>query len=122
MPKETIRILSDDDPNIFDIKVGWTKDKHMQIGLESFDQTSLVWTIYENKVEQIGEEVYKAITEVPRSLTNVNEELGKAVLNVLDIVTHGPVEGIWTTPSRNEVNDLIRLLRRARDAAFGKDE
>jgi hypothetical protein len=30
--------------------------------------------------------------------------------------------GMFVTMSRSEINDLIRLLRRARDQAFGKDE
>jgi hypothetical protein len=139
MPRETIRMKNSD--NVFDVKVGWTKDSYMQIGLEESLDRSLAWVLFENKAEKIGEEVLKAIAagvldsddftiktmdgklcinEITRPLTN--EELGKTVLNILDVVTHGPVSGIWTTPSRHEVNDLIRVLRRARDSAFGRDE
>lgn len=30
--------------------------------------------------------------------------------------------GLWVTMTRQGINDLIRHLRRARDAAFGRDE
>jgi hypothetical protein len=30
--------------------------------------------------------------------------------------------GMFWTPNRYEINQLIRILRRARDMAFGKDE
>lgn len=31
-------------------------------------------------------------------------------------------DSLWSTLDRQGCNDLIRLLRRARDAAFGRDE
>lgn len=34
----------------------------------------------------------------------------------------GPYDGLWVTMDRKGINDLIRHLRRARDAAFGRDE
>lgn len=34
----------------------------------------------------------------------------------------GPYDGLWLTLDRRGINDLIRHLRRARDAAFGRDE
>lgn len=34
----------------------------------------------------------------------------------------GPYSDLWVSLDRKGVNDLIRILRRARDAAFGKDE
>ena len=123
MPRETINIHSDD-PNIFDIKVGWTKDQYMQLGLESFDHRTLVWILYENYVEKIGAEVRKLLVDFMESPTVPPEDevIGRFILNTLDIVNSGPVSSLWTTPSRHEVNDLIRLLRKARDAAYGKDE
>ncbi len=30
--------------------------------------------------------------------------------------------GLWIDLDRSRINDLIRLLRKARDGAFGKDE
>lgn len=30
--------------------------------------------------------------------------------------------GFYWTPNRNQLNELIRVLRRARDQAFGRDE
>lgn len=38
-------------------------------------------------------------------------------------VTVAPTyDGLWVTMTRQGINDLIRHLRRARDAAFGRDE
>lgn len=139
MPRETIRMNSED--NTFDIKVGWTKDMSMQIGLEEAQGRSLAWVLFGGSAERLGEEVQKAIAagtnpedkftvknmsgnlvinEINVPLTN--EETGWAILNILDVTTRGPVSGIWATPSRHEVNELIRVLRRARDSAFGRDE
>lgn len=121
MPKETIKMGKNSDPgNVFDVKVGWTKDSYMQIGIEEKDERSLFWTILDTKVEEIGMEVRKMIFHKDGPMTD--EEVGAAVLNIMDCATHGPVGGIWTTPGRHEVNELIRVLRRARDSAFGRDE
>ncbi len=34
----------------------------------------------------------------------------------------GPYDGMWVTLDRLGINTLIRHLRRARDAAYGRDE
>lgn len=51
-------------------------------------------------------------------------ELGRMVLNAVTGST-GAMDGdssLYTSLDRGSVNRLIRLLRKARDAAFGKDE
>ncbi len=54
--------------------------------------------------------------------------LAEAVLNILDTVAGGhradgsSYAGLWSDLDREGVNRLVRVLRRARDAAFGRDE
>ncbi len=38
------------------------------------------------------------------------------------VTASGPYDDLWVTLGRQGCNDLIRKLRRARDAAFGRDE
>lgn len=38
------------------------------------------------------------------------------------VTVDGPYDDLWVTLSRHGCNELIRKLRRARDAAFGRDE
>lgn len=123
MPRETIRI-SNDETDIFDVKIGWEKDRHMQIGLEHFEHRSLFWTLLESRVEWIGSEIRRIVAEAnePGTLPLGDLQIGKNILNMLDCATHGPISSLWTSPSRHEVNELIRLLRKARDSAFGRDE
>lgn len=43
--------------------------------------------------------------------------------DILDAVTGSELsDGLWTWMDRPHINRLIRLLRKARDAAFGRDE
>ncbi len=115
MPRETIRL--NDRDNGFDVKVGWSKDTFMQVGIEDKESRSLFWILLENSAEYIGQQIKELQID-----NKTDEELGHNILNILDCATHGPVSSLWTSPSRHEVNDLIRLLRRARDSAFGRDE
>lgn len=141
MPRETIitsRFPGDDN---FNVKVGWNRDMDVQIGISESMDRSMWWVFGEKYLDQIGEDVQKAITagvptddydftvktmdgklcinETRRDLTN--EELGNVILNLLD-TTCGSFDSLWSTLSRKDINDLIRVLRRARDSAFGKDE
>lgn len=122
MPKETIRM--NDDFNNFNVQVGWTKDREMQVGIDHSEGRSLFWVLLERNVEWIGLEARRIVAEAddPETLSLGDIRLGKNILNMLDCSTSGPVSSVWTTPSRHEVNELIRVLRRARDSAYGKDE
>lgn len=48
--------------------------------------------------------------------------IGRFIVAALHGVHDERIRSLWATPSRKTVNDLIRLLRKARDAAYGKDE
>lgn len=38
------------------------------------------------------------------------------------VTVSGPYDDLWVSLTRHGCNELIRKLRRARDAAFGRDE
>ena len=124
MPRETIRIHSNE-ADIFDIKVGWTKDQYMQIGLEHFEHRSLISIFFnsDDAKKMLGREVRGLVLDAKADATQWDDkELGERILKMLENTTSGSHPSIWTSPSRHEVNELIRLLRRARDSAFGRDE
>lgn len=82
MPKEKIR----DEAGMYDVHVGWERDKHVQVGVETADGRTLA-------------EHLTAEQDTPASF-----------------------KGLWGTLDRAGCNRLIRALRQARDAAFGRDE
>lgn len=128
MPRETIHMSNQPGELCFDVKVGWTRDMYMQIGLEDSEERSLFWILTGNDIKRtaIGEAIRKiVIPEKDSPLYNkpdlTDKEICEAVLNLLDTVCY-PNSSIWATPSRQKANELIRLLRKARDSAFGRDE
>lgn len=50
-----------------------------------------------------------------------NETLGSMVLDYIDKASLYS-DSVWWHPTRAGINNLIRTLRKARDAAFGRDE
>jgi hypothetical protein len=47
---------------------------------------------------------------------------GDAIVDAINEVTHGGYLGLWSDLDRHGINQLIKVLRRARDSAYGKDE
>lgn len=83
MPRESV--YGTDDSG-YAVKVGWERDKHVQVGVG-------------------GPVEFTFTTPLPEG------------------VTVAPTyDGLWVTMTRQGINDLIRHLRRARDAAFGADQ
>ena len=95
MPKETIF----DTVGCFDVKVGWSRDSYVQIATEMREPDT---------------------SERPQNL----RELVASWADVGYIPTEGNSSemGLWATLDRDGINTLIRVLRRARDQAFGRDE
>lgn len=118
MPKEIIRVGM----GAYDVQVGWTRDGEVQVGVENSEGRSLFWQFGDSHITTIGSEIRKILVTENESLTiSEDRQLGEAVLNMLDTVCF-PYSGVWSTLiRRQEVNELIRVLRRARDSAFGKD-
>lgn len=95
MPKETISST----PNSNTVSVSWGKDRP-GIQLVTASSTRLV----ASTVERFGQGDYPA------------REDAQPVAEGL------PFDGWYADLDRDEVNKLIRVLRRARDQAFGRDE
>lgn len=96
MPKETIN----DESAMYDITVGWAPGSHVQVGVCTADGRAIVDAL----VTQPSDEVRKALDVL----------LGNGELAAFT--------GLWGTLSREHCNRLIRILRRARDQAYGRDE
>lgn len=136
MPRETVP-RSTPALDTFEVQVGWSRDQDAQLGISSTEHRHLVDVLYgggnEPKVWRLLKE---KLADTGRVLTDDNVDLSNPAHNVeltdqmlgrmiLDAVTGssslgGP--GIWTSLSRQEINDLIVLLRKARDSAYGRDQ
>lgn len=123
MPKETIHTGNYPGEGSFDVKVGWTRDLNVQIGISEADDRSMWWVFSEGRKDIIGSRLIEIVSN--RVLCNdVNEEcvrVAEDALNMFDVEC-GTFDSLWATMNRKQINDLIRVLRRARDSAFGKDE
>lgn len=110
MPKESVTSFA----SPYDTKVGWHVDCGVQVGVERADGGSLLWLLFPDLV---------ALGEMVRALpSNAPEVVGRALLNELDVLSGTLYAGVWSDLDRQGCNRLIKLLRHARDAAFGKDE
>jgi hypothetical protein len=119
----------------FHVKVGWSRECDVQLGVEGDDGRSLNWLLYAATEAPHGERT-EALQRVGRAVTatlaerglhpfdadstHTMHEVGEAVLNGLDSL--GGYEGVWTDLDRAGCNRLIRTLRKARDDAYGRDE
>lgn len=125
------------------VQLGLETPVRMVGGDQSSGQHHLVDHLYADRVEDIGQHLIRLLDSIGRNITDDNAdpvnrpehnvELHPADLGrmVLDAVTGATPDGNpgghaftgWYTHlgERAEVNRLITLLRKARDAAFGKD-
>jgi hypothetical protein len=101
-------------------KVGWSADQDVQLGIEVEGQRSIFWTLFsgDDMRTRLGQQI------AALNLVEYDDDLalGQAVLNTLDTVSHGGYLGLWSDLDRHGINQLIKVLRRARDSAYGKDE
>jgi hypothetical protein len=96
MPRETIY----DQASMYDVNVGWSREKYVQIGLQTHDDVPIANHLIE-KPDAAG-----------------------LVDSIDDMIYQGQLAaftGLWSTLDREGINRLIRVLRRARDQAFGAD-
>lgn len=128
MPKQKINHSTPAalDEKRFDLVVGWNRDMDVQVGIATADQPDgqhhLIDHVYGDPqtIATIGASVRKELTLGDGYVRYTDEQIGRTVL---DAVTGSTPfgESVWWHPSRQMINDLIRALRKARDAAFGTD-
>ena len=103
MPRETVR-----DQSGIAAQVVWSPDQHVQLAtLSTNPREFIAWC------RQLVEDYDKAAkndAELPH------------LTGTADAMVLGSSMGMFWTPDRYQVNQLIRHLRRARNAAFGVDE
>jgi hypothetical protein len=115
MPRETI--YSDQQ---FNVSVGWWPDRDVQVGITTTQDQSLLQAIYghDDTLQRLGDAYKAAFGSTQDSLA-----LGKQLLQLVDGASDHPYESVWSTlGNRTDPNRLIKVLRKARDAAFGRDE
>lgn len=136
MPRETVEssdvLHGDETP--FGLQVGWNRDAgFVQVASVTHRQRSMWWQVLapannsdtENqKLAIVGECVHRALREAPHDDSTpgpTDAEIGRTLLNIFD-TTYGPMDGLYVSMDRPRINRLIKLLRKARDAAYGRDE
>ena len=144
MPKERVYGGETDQP--FEMVVGWTKDLHMQVGISvaepkhSGAPATLLELLFsdDDLLQRVGdmlqhdvaalrelqetEEFYPTGHPRPTDQRLKDIEIAQCIIGRMDEFL-GPYDSsVWWSPTRTGVNNLIRILRKARDAAFGKDE
>jgi hypothetical protein len=137
MPRETVHPSnpsSEHEP--FVLTVGWHRDMDVQVGVECRDrgdgQHHLIDQVYGGELETIGRLLFEKLRAelpaafLPLDFRDSGEEAHVMALvgrQVLDAVTGSTTfgTGVFVHPNRYQINQLILLLRKARDAAYGKD-
>lgn len=149
MPREVIHQPQPQPGEIgqaFRLAVGWDREAgHVQIGVETVEQSDgqhhLIDQIYGDAptLTAIGRTLIARLRDYDPAEHDGESLIGPVDFkdsdteaqwyagvgrDVLDAVTGSTPFGtsVWVTVGRRAVNDLIRVVRRARDAAFGKDE
>lgn len=118
MPKEVIlgkTIDGADSPQ--HIRVGWG-DHDLQVGVEPHGGKSIFWHLLDPV--QLATK-FLELRQYTDDSPILRRSLGADILNVLDGLTD-QYNGLWVDMSREDCNRLIKTLRKARDAAFGRDE
>lgn len=127
MPKEMLHNRGER-PEDFVTTVGWERDQHVQIGVQVEDpDRTIVDILYGGEGGYLGD-VGQSLLQIlegegwtrPEDLSTAG--LGQNAINALNRA-RAAVErdGLWANLDRQQINTLIQTLRRARDAAFGKD-
>lgn len=137
MPRETIFSPYPHDPASgplpFQMQVGWQRDMDVQVGISTHDDRHLVDYVYASEETSIGRSVWDRLHELApeafkpldfKTSDQEDEFFKKVGRETLDSVTGSTPFGtsVWWNPGRVQINQFIRLLRKARDAAYGRDE
>lgn len=136
MPREIIESV-DVDTRPPRVNVVWGPDTYVQVATTTYDSIPFWWQVLGiGEDEEATEKRLTVLGELVRAVVNENaaidngvtgraaepaSKVGRDFLNALD-VKYGSLDGMFVTLDRRKINDLIRVLRRARDSAFGRDE
>lgn len=110
-----------------DVLIGWYQDCSVQIGLQDPEQRSLLWKLFGSKEQrdhwapQLIEYIQGLNLDLVDSKEEFADNVAKDILDIIEGYTLS-VHSIWADLTRDEVNKFIKVLRRARDQAFGRDE
>lgn len=142
MPKEKIDGIG------YDMVVGWAPDQEMQVAVQTVGEYSVLSQLYgdQESLAKLGSALHSAVRAMKYDSGNVqperidaetrlglalqakgddwasaDREVGRALLDLIES-TQPNHTGLWATLTRQQVNRLIRMLRRARDSVYGKDE
>lgn len=139
MPKEMIHSRTPGQAG-YQVEVGWQRDFSMQVGVVNDDGRSLFWTLTEcasyemskeeqaRRLAELGSMIQAALAApmdepgegMPPQFAGMSR-IGALVLDTLDAFA-GSHRGVFADLDRAQANALVRLLRKARDAAYGRDE
>lgn len=122
MPKEMIRPASDNDPFVLVVK--WAAPGSpgmMQIGVETRDNKHLLWQLLEERLADIASAMRGLVHDEDLVHCGDNSTIAALLLESLATMT-GSIDSLWFNPDRHGCNNLIKALRRARNAEFGADE
>lgn len=115
MPKEVVTPRD----GSYEIRVGWSQDRDVQVGVCAPDDRSILWILF--KPEEVGQMVRAQVLETDREGYS-DAALGQLLLNQLDVLSYNQYSGLWSSLERHDINRLIKILRKARDSAYGRDE
>lgn len=129
MPKERIRGFV----GPYQPVVGWSIDGDVQVGVEEASGFSLITMLYGDpdvRRRFVKGLVDRGLLRLPPADTDEQkdaawQEIGRVILDEIEGSAGTPAgsyTGVWSTLDRGGCNLLIRTLRRARDAAYGRDE
>lgn len=144
MPKETIHSETPETTGLevwdkpLKATVGWTRDVYLQVGIELPEGQHIIDRMMGNgyplhttrMITQLGRSAFIAMHEsdvdLPDFKTSDEEDafcfnIGCAIAQHIR-EAHPNWTSLFWSPTRAQVNKMIRLLRTARDQAFGKDE
>lgn len=128
MPRE--RIQDTNNPT-FEIIVGWGKDTgYVQVATEVSDWLGRMETFYNPAGTVPDRSTPLVFTNTGFSYTTTTAVTAAATstppITTITFPPAGmkpaPTLGWYVNLDRHQINDLIRILRRARDQAFGRDE
>lgn len=152
MPRELVEstdVAYDDHP--FGLQVSWGRQDHgahVQVASVTHRQISMWWQIFgavtpevvpatggldhgavrSERLAKLGA-IVRGVVEANAAVDNgttgrsalPDADVGRDLLNALD-VAYGPCDGLYVSLDRGRVNRVIKMLRKARDAAYGRDE